>query len=769
MKKTKNLGKKILSLFMVMIVLLGVAPANMFDLSAKAIEFTYNPDAAIAFAKAHCETDAGKIPNDTDGTEACVNGWLCAEFVAECLLAGGFPKKLSAVAGLGGFGGQITAYGEKITCTKTGAGYVKMSTFSKKLSKGTPIVLLYGYGSGSGNGHVVIYSGETESDGTLKVYGHNNRNQNGRLYSIARTVEIFAVDLSAHTVTSKPTNVSVNNNFVHINWEAHSDAEYYNIRIRRILNGEEIADEYSLWSVKDLKTALALPDGEYRIYVEAKNKNGGSYKYNDAYVTVVSKAPIISSIVKNGQVIFNWSDYTGDFHHYNLKIYTDKIWGSECKVFDNLNENSHVVNLSNGHYQAYVDVCDKDGNVIASGSVCTFDVSLMLTRTSVGNNIAFYSWTEHSGAKCYNLRAKKIDGDTWVESDASVWGITDTSSTLELPEGKYYVYVDAVTDDGVCKYTDDTVTISYKDPRLGVDVNDPNVVFSWTKHENADHYRLRIYKNKIWTDHVATYNNIADLSYTTVLDSGVYAALVEVMDSNNNVVYYGTAIKFTIDHQHSYEVFSEFEATCEFDGETTYVCSCGDSYKTTTPAKGHNYNEYVIAPTETEMGYTRYSCDCGDTYTDDYIPALGGVSVLGNVTTFSSTDMISLELVKNGESDVSYSKMISGDENLYSIINVNKGNYTLFVSKPNHVTREYEITIGAEDVNLDVQLNLIGDINGDGKITLLDYTQVLRHVKKTSTLDGYEYNCADVNGDGKLTVTDYARILKHVKKTETLW
>ena len=51
----------------------------------------------------------------------------------------------------------------------------------------------------------------------------------------------------------------------------------------------------------------------------------------------------------------------------------------------------------------------------------------------------------------------------------------------------------------------------------------------------------------------------------------------------------------------------------------------------------------------------------------------------------------------------------------------------------------------------------------------MDYTETLRHVKKTTELVGYDYDCADVNGDGRVNVSDYAAILRHVKKTDTLW
>ncbi|MBP3329908.1 MAG: dockerin type I repeat-containing protein [Clostridia bacterium] len=106
---------------------------------------------------------------------------------------------------------------------------------------------------------------------------------------------------------------------------------------------------------------------------------------------------------------------------------------------------------------------------------------------------------------------------------------------------------------------------------------------------------------------------------------------------------------------------------------------------------------------------------------------------------------------------------------MYNLKGVENGTYTLEVSAENHVTREYTVTIGDEAVNLDIQINHIGDINGDGKITVLDYNKVLKHVKKTGNLDDYERACADVDGNGKVMVSDYARILRHVKKTDLLW
>ena len=52
---------------------------------------------------------------------------------------------------------------------------------------------------------------------------------------------------------------------------------------------------------------------------------------------------------------------------------------------------------------------------------------------------------------------------------------------------------------------------------------------------------------------------------------------------------------------------------------------------------------------------------------------------------------------------------------------------------------------------------------------ITDYSATIRHVKKTTILEGYALLCADVNGDGEVMITDYSAILRHVKKTASLW
>ncbi len=198
--------KRIMSLFLSLIIMLSITAG--IDYSAYA--YNYDGNKAIQYAKAHWNDGVGQ----------------CAEFVSNCLVAGGFPTKLSSVAGLSGFAGQITKYGTKVKSSTTGTVVpVKLSSFNGTLKKGDPICILYSTASGSGNGHVVIYSGETTSNGIVKIYAHNRAKNNEPLYAGYKgspAIEIFAVNLSgsgggtvapqpaASTLTLSTSNVNLN-------------------------------------------------------------------------------------------------------------------------------------------------------------------------------------------------------------------------------------------------------------------------------------------------------------------------------------------------------------------------------------------------------------------------------------------------------------------------------------------------------------------------------------------------------------------------------
>ena len=61
-------------------------------------------------------------------------------------------------------------------------------------------------------------------------------------------------------------------------------------------------------------------------------------------------------------------------------------------------------------------------------------------------------------------------------------------------------------------------------------------------------------------------------------------------------------------------------------------------------------------------------------------------------------------------------------------------------------------------VKTSTQTNIIGDINGDGKVSVADYNSIRRHMVGTNKLTGDKLTKADVNNDGKVSIADYNSI-----------
>ena len=118
-----------------------------------------------------------------------------------------------------------------------------------------------------------------------------------------------------------------------------------------------------------------------------------------------------------------------------------------------------------------------------------------------------------------------------------------------------------------------------------------------------------------------------------------------------------------------------------------------------------------------------------------------------------------------------YMDYMGVDENFYTCRIDLSSNY-IDVSEANNKKAIDAVDTEKNVLILDNQkekTTLRGDVNGDGKVTLLDYGLVLAHVKRTKLLAGDMLERADVNGDGKVTLLDYGLILAHVKRTKLLF
>ena len=147
-----------------------------------------------------------------------------------------------------------------------------------------------------------------------------------------------------------------------------------------------------------------------------------------------------------------------------------------------------------------------------------------------------------------------------------------------------------------------------------------------------------------------------------------------------------------------------------------------------------------------------------------------GVEVNGTITSYgSASESVTVQLIESGASEPAYEAVVKGNSASYTIEGVAPGTYTMKVMKKNHVTREYTVTVGAENVTQDAKIHLLGDVNGDGTINAKDKKIIYGHINDSSTeLTGYIFDVGDVNKDGVINAKDKKQIFGHINGT-SLW
>ena len=157
------------------------------------------------------------------------------------------------------------------------------------------------------------------------------------------------------------------------------------------------------------------------------------------------------------------------------------------------------------------------------------------------------------------------------------------------------------------------------------------------------------------------------------------------------------------------------------------------------------------------------------------VPVASGVR--GQVTSFMNDGDVTVSLFADGSTQPQYTVAVPAGEKsggkytaVYDIPEVAPGTYTMQVSKKNHVTREYTVTLSGSVKTQNAEIWLLGDVNGDGRVNAMDCTRLFTHVNKTQPLtDAYALKCADVNRDSRVNAMDCTRLFTHVNKTQPLW
>lgn len=148
----------------------------------------------------------------------------------------------------------------------------------------------------------------------------------------------------------------------------------------------------------------------------------------------------------------------------------------------------------------------------------------------------------------------------------------------------------------------------------------------------------------------------------------------------------------------------------------------------------------------------------------------------GQAVSFLDGSDVTVSLFAEGSAESKYTTTVPAGEKsggkytaVYDIPEVAAGTYTVQVSKKNHVTREYTVTVGGDVKTLNAEIWLLGDVNGDGIRDMADVIQIRRKFNgKASVFDkgdaetkAYRLKVADIYPDNSVDTTDISQIQRY--------
>lgn len=415
-----------------------------------------------------------------------------------------------------------------------------------------------------------------------------------------------------------------------------------------------------------------------------------------------------------------WKSYSGK---YNL----DKAWYCEA-AYDELNGTGDIV--------CHVYIYGKDGSqqcfVIekpnAESSRYEFFNNGIRPVVEIENpssisNVTFYlrfgttaEWKSYSGK--FNLDKAWYCEVSYDELNGSGELVCD-------------VYIDGK--DGSHEYMSintETKITNIKEKRFEYFTNGVRPVVSVLNHSKVSKvtFYLRYGKTAKWKSYTGTFN-LEDSWYCEALlddlaGEGQLVCDVYVDYTDGIHQYVGFPIGIC---KHTYDngVVTK-EATCISNGVKTYTCShCSNIYTETILATSHTevIDEAVVPDCENAGLTEGKHCSVCDKVlvSQEVVDALGHTEVVDK-----------------------------GIEATYEKEGLTDG---LHCSVCDKVLVEQEII---------PILVMIGDIDGDGKITILDVTMIQRHIAQLTTISDDRFTCADTDKDGKITILDATKIQRFI-------
>ena len=233
----------------------------------------------------------------------------------------------------------------------------------------------------------------------------------------------------------------------------------------------------------------------------------------------------------------------------------------------------------------------------------------------------------------------------------------------------------------------------------------------------------------------------------------------------SNAVTSGNPGKYTVTVDHWEKSGNgSMSSTDVFQANQGYYC-----FLRVTPQPGYAFVRGAKCSVNNGSYTATFSPDNNGLYKVPINPCQSAISldVSGTVKSYgSASEAVTVTLTKQGETKPTFTDTPTGASGTapysqnYSFSAVPAGTYTLKVEKKGHAPWTEKITVGSADVTKDVTIYLIGDVNGDGAISVSDMQRLYAHLNGTKPLT--DTSTADVNNDKVISVSDMQRLYAHI-------
>ncbi len=532
--------KRLLSAFMALVLSISIVP--IFNTQTQAASNGYNYKKALAYASKHW--------NDGKG--------LCAEFVSDCLKAGGITDVYETMV--------VNLYNQllkknhgksyKLTLTGGTRGYVMKSANSNKLKAGDPIffycnackrfthvVISNGYNSA---GNSIDYAHNNPHDGKRKTctYPHCGTNR-WTMYAIRMNDDGLYYGEKTDVDAPKISDYSNKENGIYFKWNAIKDAQTY--RIYRKVPGKS-------WAfLKEIKETSYIDEtvknGQTFCYTIRAVKDKVRSQYHEGITAKFLSKVNITSTDNDGKVItIKWQGNAKADGYYLYRKINDGAW-KRLKDFSSNKTVSYTdKKVSEGNKYYYRLVAFESGTLSAPDSKGVLGAVLKAPAIkSVVNDVTGVkvSWSAVKGAETYRVYRRSYDNKKWLFLD-EVKDLFFIDETAESGKTARYTVRPAAAKSRGAFNTKGVSGYYLKTPEFTVVTADNGITLNWEKVSGAKSYYIyqKIADAKNWT-RIAIVSDVNEFVVEDVVLNETYTYTIRAYNGSHKSSFIKDGIKCT--------------------------------------------------------------------------------------------------------------------------------------------------------------------------------------------------------------------------------